>query len=772
MNQSLGYRGGAFFGVDHSLAGFRDKRNREARDEDLLANMKVRNKLFAHIAEYGDEVTEPSLSLKVMVADVSMRIQKFLDTVTSAQSSVDNQQQPIFQPNQLDLSPLSERWNELVRAVNPYLTGPNNQLLTDSDSDQLKQMITTQLMAPVQKLKTDIAQRLQSLGLFGRLSSLVINADVLFGSGYNSIENQIEDKYYLPVRFGPQRGQIQMGVPGQAQGPQLEPGPGGFPIFRTGGPLQDAPGPDGPDYGMADEDILPSRKELAQQRRELPGTLMRRDKENKQLEKIYSLQNYIPGEIEAAQREAAIQQDLLDQEIQAAAKRREEIRAKVRKAFREIVDKAKRIKLEKQLQEYVQLTNNYEEQAQMYRDEIAELEAGQQAQIENEQRNFQAAQALKRQKENELYTMLGQKAQEMTALQRKIAEQAAEIERLQAQTTSPVSPYPASRSPAVPSPFVESNRVVPVSQLASEARPSPAQAAASPASSFGQRLKESASSIAQNFFGRRQQLQQQRPPYQPLQEEGEDQAEDLQAEAPPASAASAAPASAASPGIAKQNQEVFDSKPSNIKNFRQRLVAHASLFRNVPNIPSYMNARQILDVLTENQIALPSDFWSQPPGTDTNLRTLLTSPRADKRAVFEPQRYSPSRPSEGFGKSGGKKTDYRGPMDFGENKKVTGGKMNPKHKYIDLTALCKSQGYIGKGKRRLPKESYEGFNDDNNDLFNIPAPMQPKDERMKQELKHMPILMGNKGLPKIYGRERQLKNLGFYKPGPYREHRE
>ena len=46
----------ALIGVDHSLAGFRDKRNREARDEDLLANMKVRNKTFAQIAAYGNSL--------------------------------------------------------------------------------------------------------------------------------------------------------------------------------------------------------------------------------------------------------------------------------------------------------------------------------------------------------------------------------------------------------------------------------------------------------------------------------------------------------------------------------------------------------------------------------------------------------------------------------------------------------------------------------------------------------------------------------------------
>jgi hypothetical protein len=42
--------------------------------------------------------------------------------------------------------------------------------------------------------------------------------------------------------------------------------------------------------------------------------------------------------------------------------------------------------------------------------------------------------------------------------------------------------------------------------------------------------------------------------------------------------------------------------------------------------------------------------------------------------------------------------------------------------------------------------------------------MQPRTELMMTENAHMPILSGNKGLPKIYGMENKLKNLGYYKP--------
>jgi len=209
MFQPLALRGGAFFGVDHSLAGFRNKRIKEARDEDLLANLKVRNKYFAQVAAYGNSVVEPSLKLKVMVADVSQKIQAVLNAVNDAQSTLDNDKL-MFIPNRLNLSKISETWNELVRAVNPYLTGPNQSLLSDEDTNQLKQMISNQLLEPLNKLQVGIAARLQGKDV----GQLVINSSVLFSEGQESIINQIENAWYLPVKYGAQSVGIDVSIKG------------------------------------------------------------------------------------------------------------------------------------------------------------------------------------------------------------------------------------------------------------------------------------------------------------------------------------------------------------------------------------------------------------------------------------------------------------------------------------------------------------------------------------------------------------------------------
>jgi hypothetical protein len=53
----------------------------------------------------------------------------------------------------------------------------------------------------------------------------------------------------------------------------------------------------------------------------------------------------------------------------------------------------------------------------------------------------------------------------------------------------------------------------------------------------------------------------------------------------------------------------------------------------------------------------------------------------------------------------------------------------------------------------------EGFG-----MYGRAAPLQQKTELMMTENAHMPILSGNKGLPKIYGMEKKLAKAGFYKP--------
>ena len=119
----------------------------------------------------------------------------------------------------------------------------------------------------------------------------------------------------------------------------------------------------------------------------------------------------------------------------------------------------------------------------------------------------------------------------------------------------------------------------------------------------------------------------------------------------------------------------------------------------------------------------------------------------------------------------GDKTDYDGPLDMhaelpSKKKRPFLGMVNPfaRSKYGTNPMV----NYLNAKKVRLPRASYEGFNDDKNEMY-MAAPPTSTGGKISEEIKHMPILTGNRGLPKIYGRERQLKNLGFYKPGRFGE---
>ena len=113
---------------------------------------------------------------------------------------------------------------------------------------------------------------------------------------------------------------------------------------------------------------------------------------------------------------------------------------------------------------------------------------------------------------------------------------------------------------------------------------------------------------------------------------------------------------------------------------------------------------------------------------------------------------APRTPAPAPSGRGSKKTDYRGPMQMSApTVKRNVGSSRPR----------------APPRRKLPKESYEGFNDMANEGFGMygrVGQMQPKNELMMTENAHMPILTGNKGLPKILGMANKLKAMGYYKP--------
>lgn len=849
MNHSLGYRGGAFFGVDHSLAGFRSKRNREAADEDLLANVKVRNKLFAHVAAMGDEVIEPSLKLQTMVGDVSMRIQKFLDTVTAAQAAVDNTQQPIFQPNQLDLSPLSEKWNELVRAVNPYLTGPNNQLLSDEDSNQLKQMITNQLQAPVTKLKTDIAVKLQQAGLMLSLNRMVINADVLFGQGLDSIENQIEDEYYLPVRYGPQRGAIQMGVPGPAAAaapqapppgmvPVGQPGPG-QPVIPRVNPIGPVPAPriagllppPPADYGPGDNDdeddggpedprvqmfqriknlkLFNQLVRLAQQGRH-QRQMRRMEQQGNEAARQYE-QNL--AELDQLRAQAEAGQLLTQADLNRAA----DEAARLAAENADLREQANRERGATTAQLMTLRRQNQQQEAK-----INDLKARMEAQEEQTDLDFarerRAADQRLAQREAEFQRFADIGQQQLDTAnegKQKAKEVARNLER--ALVTQAARQRAMNGLRQAFQAFREGSAESALERVAAVVRdPEVRQLEGEAVVPFVEELMNSfgspASSVRadESFHSARSGAQSQmEESFQSAQSSPEAARED----------------------IAHNKELVEAAVNARVPKYKQRLLDFIRT-RRISGIKTGLSAVRVAEQLGEQGIRLPLDFYDRAAAV-AELQTSLSPPLASERrgrrprpeaqsaqsvpssastqrmsdaspvSPIDPNRLFPSpgaaaRASPAPRKVGrytirelinlpkerlseltsqeraarkdamkkesppsrgrGDKTDYDGPLDM--HAVLPSKKKRPFLNMVNPFARSK--------KGRLPRASYEGFNDNKNEIY-MAAPPTSTGGKISEEIKHMPILTGNRGLPKIYGRERQLKNLGFYKPGRFGE---
>lgn len=716
--------GGAFFGVDHSLAGFRNKRLKEARDEDLLANLKVRNKYFAHIAAYGNSVVEPSLKLQVMIADVSQKIQKMVNAVSAAQSTVDSDP-AIFRPNKLDLSPLSVAWNELVRAVNPYLTGPNNQLLSDADTQQLNNMISSQLQAPVQQLRTSIAAR-------GGTPATVINYDILFSANQEAIPKQIEDRWYLPVKYGPERSGINMNVAGPAAGPPPVPfGPAAAPAINPIGPVNE-----GPDYGPAGPDEGPGAPGTPGPAARMPGPA------TEQQLRQYGMPPPPGGELgEAIEPMGEMGEDPLN-EIQ-------DEQAQLSDRLRDVLRRLRAIDDEEAQRQAAQLRKDATTVQTAFRSFMA-------------RKTLRTKQSLVNRAE-QLQSTLEEVAQlepanpnvdvsDLVSIAQDLAEQTGRLVDALNQTDLPSAISP-SAAPSL-SPSASQSLVLPkTSPTRFERRVSGGpQPSLSPFAASASAISSQAPSMS---------LTPSKTPSRPQ----------TAATSIPSPIGRSLSVSQLMKNLTPiQRRELLDARKRGDESTMNSIIreAQGDVDVSAETIPrqvlKYKEEPEAPPPSSESQFkrkAKPSAPSASPvvaPSKDLEDWKLRIS-RVDKnkqKAEFAKlmkegkERFGIGTPPP-KGKKGKGKTDYDGPMEEPMTPRPrprSVGSARPPHQR----------------RRKLPAESYEGWDDSSNDLFGKPAPMQPKTELMMIENRHMPILNGNKGLPKIYGMEGKLKAMGHYKP--------
>ena len=884
--QSLGYRGGAFFGVDHSLAGFRDKRNREARDEDLLANIKVRNKYFAQVAAMDESVVEPPLKLQTMVADVSMRIQKVLDQVTAVQASIDTSPVTVgfgaTGTDKIDLSAISERWNELVRAINPYLTGPNSQLLSDEDSNQIKQMITNQLQAPIQKLKVSISSRQGS-------PANVINYEVLLGEGMKSIENQIEDKYYLPVSYGPQRSGINMSLqaaPSSGGPPQPPPAPPGTPPAPPGTPQQVIPS--APAAPLSQEQLRQARLSAIEQRRlqqleeqegpqpqappqPQPQPQQEQQEEQEQegppprtRQELISRLNAVVSEqkkesLKAENFTRMIADDLQPLLSGVSEKKRKQI---LNKAKIDLFPKLRALtgklfgRLDTEIKDYVEKnpeTDNPREDMSNFNDFYqrtlqTNLRANEPV-IKKLIADFIRDEREGKRQEQELpstSSFIEPKKPTSSRTKLPVAETEGDVEPDERGFMS-FSPSPAQREssaqfpgpryrPVTPSPASLRDELFMKDFLKRMERrrtgePPTPQQTPDPIGDFTERVKRLAelstartgktapsTAKSKNPFLDTETRQlmgevsapkgeppKDRPPRRSQAIEPKNLSESIAQLSPVTKATQEAVSDLRAQRDAIQFKMDADGNLSSIETLRRlplderkRVLNDESvtgltvkdikelLAKYDPNKEVKLEGKKkenFLDGLAEAvsprkgrspssaSVAGPAEEPKESasarliPILENNIRQIKENmerhQRENNRELYERNKAaleSKQRQLDSAKKQAGQsgrgrgKTDYTGPMDEPQT---------PRPKRTNSAQrVTRPRG----GKKNLPQESYEGFNDEGNDLFTMPAPMQGRTELMSTENAHMPILTGNKGLPKIYGMEKKLKMAGFYKP--------
>ena len=229
--------GGAAFGPawKQLMPSLARKMNVEAWDEDKRINKKVYEQTFRQVEAEDKPDGEPSLKLQDFVYDLAQVITEVYNDVQAHISTMTNIRGRA-RANQQNLSDLSQSWNNLVTRANPFLIGPRNIGLSDSDTNQVHQMITDRLLEPLIQLRNVVMNYKQAGGT-------VLNEAVLTSQDPTvNIIQQIQSKYYQLVPYGPQRAPppaAAIAAPAAAAPPAPPPagGPGAGPAGLAGFPV-------------------------------------------------------------------------------------------------------------------------------------------------------------------------------------------------------------------------------------------------------------------------------------------------------------------------------------------------------------------------------------------------------------------------------------------------------------------------------------------------------------------------------------------------------
>lgn len=794
-------RGGAFFGVDHRLAGFHNGRLKEVVDEDLLANQKVRSKYFSHLAAYDSSVIEPTLKLQNMVFQAGRSINAMVQSIDSVLQTVNAWLTPgQGQPSKINLAPLADSWNKLVVEINPYLSGNLQTVMSQADQNQLEEMVKTQIYQPLVNLRTQIyavangrdipaeAQQYDQYGNPGEpprparrqtltVPDVCLNSYLLFGKAANvNIITQIEQGEYQKVPFGEERSGLSIGTPSELRSNAMFPQPPYAPGFQGPDMPPGPPPPPPPPDIMNDFYDEFQEQQRQKQERDPFADLNPFGYDERQNQRAYEQEQ----QQESDQPEQFMAEDYaeyFDQNLYPSVDNRSEAIEKAVKLGERGVD----LPL---LVDFINGEVPVRDLVIVLQERETEFKANginPEALVPERMRTSLSAAAAAMGAETDKLPRFQANINQMPvtdieAFFKKIIDVRnqffRELEQLfdffdanrpKTQTQAGPAPGQAQSAPARPDigpPKRINNQPgykTQLKELTEQLRSAKTDQEKRSLETQIELLNSTNDQFRQKQSEKSQQSQQPQldPIFSPPSQRSKPQ------EPPSTAEKNVQPFTPKTPVASSADPEDQTRTPEQFLEGRKRLAetqTPADISADITNLRKQRDAkgtpdktRRTMDKVIEELQAIHDRKVQEIAAA--KQRSKSPKPAQQQQRDRSKSREPGKKPGGNVrpGGNGRPKTDYTGPMDASWFKSSS----KPKKMSGGLT--------LQQRRRKMPAESYQGFNDPENDP-EVTAPSQQVTELMDTENRLMPALNGNKGMPKFFGMEGKLKAMGHFKP--------
>jgi hypothetical protein len=218
------------------VLSIRNRQNRECVDEDLRANKKVFERLQQQISIFPQTEMPASDKLQAIAYQFNKDIENVKNALNDGLTDMNTPDAAVR--GFADFSKVSLAWNKLVARINPYLKGQQTaatlEAATANDYSYVRQKLKDDLFQFFNNAIQQINSWAQGVAAAGGVPRVQNEASVI------DIRNQLSTGFYKNVRYGAEQRTSLMipilppdvqrgGPPGAPGGPGLPPGPPGAP---------------------------------------------------------------------------------------------------------------------------------------------------------------------------------------------------------------------------------------------------------------------------------------------------------------------------------------------------------------------------------------------------------------------------------------------------------------------------------------------------------------------------------------------------------------